>query len=59
MFIKVRLLFLIDHVKEAFQRFVLIYYSKTCVKWPLSKRPQIVFQYQLSLNAGQMYCKIL
>ena len=29
-------------------------YSKTCVKRPLSKRPKIVFQYQLSLNAGQM-----
>ena len=28
-------------------------YSKTCVKRPLSKRLQIGFQYQLSLNAGQ------
>ena len=27
--------------------------SKTCVKGPLSKRPQIDFQDQLSLNAGQ------
>ena len=28
-------------------------YSKTCLKWPLSKRPKIGFQEQLSLNAGQ------
>ena len=28
-------------------------YSKTFVKRPLSKRPKIVFQDQLSLNAGQ------
>ena len=27
-------------------------YSKTCVKRPLSKRLKIVFQDQLSLNAG-------
>ena len=27
--------------------------SKTCVKRPLSKRPKIGFQDQLSLNAGQ------
>ena len=34
-------------------------YSKTCVKWPLSKRPRIGFQDQLSLNAGQKYCRML
>ena len=34
-------------------------YSKTCVKWPLSKRPQVGFQDQLSLNAGQTYSWIL
>ena len=34
-------------------------YSKTCVKWPLEKRPKIGFQDQLSLNAGQKYCMIL
>ena len=28
-------------------------YSKTCVKQPLSKRPKIGFQDQLSLNAVQ------
>ena len=34
-------------------------YSKTCVKWPLSKRPKFGFQDQLSLNAGQKYCRML
>ena len=29
-------------------------YSKTCVK-----RPTIGFQYQLALNAGQRYCRML
>ena len=33
--------------------------SKICVKWPLSKRPKIGFQDQLSLNAGQKYCRML
>ena len=32
---------------------------KTCVKQPLSKRPKIGFQDQLSLNAGQKYCRML
>ena len=34
-------------------------YSKTSVKRPLSKRPQIGFPDQLSLNAGQNYCRML
>ena len=34
-------------------------YSKTCVKRPLSKRPKIGFQDQVSLNAGQTYCRML
>ena len=34
-------------------------YSKTCVKRPLSKRPEIGFQDQLSPNAGQKYCRML
>ena len=34
-------------------------YSKTCVKWSLSKRPKIGFQDQLLLNAGQKYCRML
>ena len=33
--------------------------SKTCVNRPLSKRPKIGFQGQLSLNAGQKYYKML
>ena len=33
--------------------------SKTCVKLQLIKRPQIGFQDQLLLNAGQKYCSIL
>ena len=36
-----------------------IFYSKTCVKWPLSKRQKIGFQDQLSLNAGQKYYRML
>ena len=34
------------------------YYSKTCVKRPLSKRPKIGFQDQLWLNGGQKYCRM-
>ena len=34
-------------------------YSKTCVEQPLSKRPKIGFQYQLLLNAGRKYCRML
>ena len=34
-------------------------YSKTCVKQPHTKRPKIGFQDQLSLNAGQTYCRML
>ena len=34
-------------------------YSKTCVKQSLSKRPKIGFQDQVSLNAGQKYCRML
>ena len=34
-------------------------YSKTCVKRPLSKRPKNGVQDQLSLNAGQKYCRML
>ena len=33
-------------------------YSETCVKRPPSKRPKIGFQCQLSLNAGQKYCRM-
>ena len=34
-------------------------YSKTCVKWSLSKGPKIGFQDKLSLNAGKKYCRML
>ena len=33
-------------------------YSKTCVKWPLTKRPKNGFQDRLLLNAGQKYCRM-
>ena len=34
-------------------------YSKTCVNLPLSKRPQIGYQDQLSLNASQKYLQYI
>ena len=34
-------------------------YSKSCVKWTLSKRPKIGFQEQLSHNAGLKHCRML
>ena len=34
-------------------------YSKTCLKRPLSIRPKMGFQDQLSLNAGQKHCRML
>ena len=37
----------------------MITYNKTCEKQPLSKRPKIGFENQLSLNAGQKYCRML
>ena len=33
--------------------------SKTCLKQPLKKKTKIDFQGQLSLNAGQKYCRKL
>ena len=38
---------------------ILPQYSKACVKRPLSKSPQIWSQYQLELNAGQTYYRML
>ena len=35
-----------------------IFYSETCLTRPL-KKTKIGFQYQLSLNAGQKYCRML
>ena len=37
----------------------LLVYTKTCVKRPLLKSQKIGFQDQLSLNAGQRYCRML
>ena len=37
---------------------VKVIYSKTCVKRSLSKRPNVGFQDQVSLNAGQNYCRM-
>ena len=34
-------------------------YSITCLKQPLKKKAKIVFQDQLSLNAGQKFCRML
>ena len=34
-------------------------YSKTCLKRPLNKKTKNVFQDQLSLKAGQNYCRML
>ena len=34
-------------------------YSKTCLKRPFKKKTKIGFQDQLSLNAGQKYCRML
>ena len=34
-------------------------YRKTCLKRPFKKKAKIGFQDQLSLNAGQKYCRML
>ena len=34
-------------------------YSKTCLKRPLKKNTKYWFEDQLSLNAGQNYCRML
>ena len=34
-------------------------YSKSCLKGPLKKKTKIGIQDQLSLNAGQKYCRII
>ena len=50
----------IDYRQSVFQLFLCLYdYSKTCVKRTLSKRQQIGFQDQLSLNADQKHCRML
>ena len=44
-----------DTVKEI--RSISSGYSKTCLKHPLKKKIKNSFQDQLSLNAGQKYCR--
>ena len=34
------------------------HYSKTCLKRPLKRKPEIGFHDRLSLNAGQKYCRM-
>ena len=46
-------------IEASLLNFSLNTYSKTCLKQPLSKRPKIGFQEQLSLIAGQKYCRML
>ena len=41
------------------QKFLNLQNSKTCVKWPLSKRPKIGIQDQFWLHTGQKYCRML
>ena len=45
-----------DHMKSGIRN---RYYSKNCVKRPLSKRPKISFQEQLSLNTDKKNCRML
>ena len=45
--------FVIGYIEEQ------VMYGKTCVKRPLSKRPKLGLQDQLSLNARQQYCRML
>ena len=57
-------LYVKHHLKQCckdigIQIYMEIWYSKTYVNWLLSKIQKIVFQDQLSLNAGQKYCKML
>ena len=49
----------LKELKMQFLCFTLAVYSKTCLKRPLKKDTKIGFQDQLSLNAGQKYCRML
>ena len=52
---------LIAHVGFEIGKFLIEFltYSKICLKLPLSKRPKLGFQDQISLNTGQKYCRML
>ena len=58
-FLKKTVSLVLHYFLEVMSGFSRTSYSKTCVKRPLSKRPKIGFQDQLSLNAGQKYCRML
>ena len=51
------------HVKTSYLKYLNfndnVSYSKTCLKRPLKKKTKIGFQDQLSLYAGQKYCRML
>ena len=51
--------FFLQHMLRLVAVFLHSVYSKTFIKWPLSKRPKIGFQDQFSLNVGQKYCRML
>ena len=46
-----------EKVKSQCSPFIM--HLDTCTERPLSKRPKVDFQDQLSLNAGQKYCRML
>ena len=51
---------LFENVNKPMDNRSLLYlYSRTCVRLLLLKRLKISFQDQLSLNAGQKYCRML
>ena len=52
-------MFLSEFRNQRIPKFYKIKLQLTCIKQPLSKRPKIGFQDQLSLNAGQKYCRML
>ena len=52
--------FIIENMlKLLVPHYLLIIFSKTCLKPQLKRRPKIGFQDRLSLNSGQKYCRML
>ena len=45
--------------RNEISQFMRLWYSKTCIKGPIKRRPKIYFQDRLSLAAGQKYCRML
>ena len=52
-------LIMVYSLYTVFSRLFAANYSKTCIKQLISRRSKIGFQDQLSLNAGQYYCRML